>query len=282
MKQIRRLPAPDGQSVKYAWRTASGEIVESVFFSFPTHDSICLSSQIGCAMGCTFCATGLTGLARDLTSGEIAEQVDDILAGTQRKSGPLEISFMGMGEPLLNLQHIFPAAEELHRRNSGTIFTMSTIGFPEKIAALSTFAPGFQLQLSLHAPDDSLRSRLIPAATVPLKEVLPAAFSYSNRSGRALYLNYLLLEDVNDSDDCLKALIGLLRPFEGKTELYLKLSRLNPIEGIPYRASGEERFKRFRSACNSAGIETYEFSSIGTDISGGCGELRAKLMKEER
>ena len=260
---------------------ADGGRIECVLRDGPRR-SICVSSQVGCAMGCVFCASGLDGVDRNLTRGEIVEQ----MLRLQRLLDPEErlshIVMMGMGEPLANLPRVLEALEiardgEIGLGISPRRITISTVGLPPAIDRLAESNSPYQLAISLHAPNDELRTRLVPVnnkiGIVPLME---AADRYFNATGRRLTFEYVLLKDLNDSPACAEQLVKLLRR---KTAM-LNVIPYNPVPGLPYETPAPESIHEFRKILMEGGINVMFRQRKGNDIQAACGQLRRLREKE--
>lgn len=272
-----RVCSRDG-SVKYVWGLTDGSTTESVFVRLPGGDCICVSSQVGCSLACRFCASGLTGIKRNLSVTEMVAQVTTIFEDVGPPRYPFEVGFMGMGEPMLNLQAVREAVKTLHRLYPRLRFAVSTVGYPERFGELLRFATPVRLQVSLHAPDDELRRKLIPRPQHLIVTLLDAAAEYERKGrGRAepVVLNYLLFNAVNDSNRHARRLVSLLEGFPGQ----LRIARFNPIPELPLRPSSARRERAFTRICEDGGLSLYHFRSLGTDVGGGCGQLRAQFLK---
>lgn len=267
-----QLDSRDG-SCKYLWRLHDGNTIESVFLRFPNHDSLCISSQVGCSLKCAFCATGLDGLTRNLTHLEIVGQVEKVFGLRGHTIRNFEVSFMGMGEPLLNLEAVLEAIRRLQSCYPALIFSLSTVGLVPQIYKLAESRQDVQLQISLHAPNDELRSQIVPLnSRYPIREVLGAAKYYAEYTQNALYINYILLSGINDSDACAIALGQLLRGMPA----YVKISKFNPSQEILIQRSSRQR--DFEELCRNEGLDVYRFSSMAEDVNGGCGQLRSRVV----
>jgi 23S rRNA (adenine2503-C2)-methyltransferase len=272
--------AVDG-TVKYVWSLSDQSTTESVFVRLPCGDAACVSSQVGCSLECRFCASGLAGLKRNLSSEEIVAQVESMFLDLGPPGNPFEVGFMGMGEPMLNLGAVAAAVEQLHRRYPDLLFSVSTVGYPKRFRELLEFAAPVRLQISLHAPDDELRRKLIPRPDQSIAELLSAAADYQVATRdrvEPVVLNYLLFDGVNDSDDHARSIVDLLRGFPGR----LRIARFNVVPEFSLRPSSREREKAFMDICAAGGISLYHFESMGTDVAGGCGQLRAEFLARIR
>jgi 23S rRNA (adenine2503-C2)-methyltransferase len=183
---------------------------------------------------------------------------------------------MGMGEPLLNTEAVVGAVERLGARYPEMLFSLSTVGIVPQIYALGERRLKLLLQVSLHAPNDALRSKIMPVNTkYPIAEVLKAARHYSSATGSDLYVNYLLLDGVNDSDECARELVALLKDLPA----YTRIARYNSIDEIDLKPSARERHEAFAAICAEGGLNMYQFASLGVDIASGCGQLRSNVVR---
>lgn len=273
-KIARHQQSEDG-SEKLLLELHDGGRIECVLLRDGPRRSICISSQVGCAMGCVFCASGLDGVDRNLTSGEIIEQMlllQRLLPPDERLS---HIVVMGMGEPLANLDHVLTALEFAssttglgisHRR-----ITISTVGLPKPLLRLAEYTTKFHLAVSLHAPNDELRNQIVPInRSLGLAEVLAAADRYFEASGRRLTFEYVLLADLNDQPSHARQLAEIL---SGRTAL-LNVIPYNPVAGLPYRTPSSGAINRFREILLNAGINVKFRQRKGADIDAACGQLR--------
>lgn len=256
-------------------RLADGGEVECVLLRDGNRRSICVSSQVGCAMGCVFCASGLDGVERNLTSGEILEQMlwlQQRLAADERLS---HIVMMGMGEPLANLDQVLGALE-MARASEGLgisprRITISTVGLPAAIDRLARYAVPYNLAVSLHAPNDPLRNQLVPVnRRIGVQAVMDAADRYFAASGRRLTFEYVLLGGLNDSPECAAELVDLL----GHRGSLLNVIPYNPVAGLPYRTPSGAAIGRFRDALQRGGVNVQFRQRKGSEIDAACGQLR--------
>ncbi len=256
---------------------ADGGRIECVLLRDGLRRSICVSSQVGCAMGCVFCASGLDGVERNLSRGEILEQMlrlQRLLPADERLS---HIVMMGMGEPLANLDSVLSALE-LARDPKGLgisprRITISTVGIPKSIDRLAKHSTPFHLAISLHAPNDALRDRLVPVnKKTGIAEILAAAERYFQATGRRLTFEYVLLAGINDTPECAYELARLLR---GKVSM-LNVIPYNPVAGLPYQTPDGEAIRRFRGILLESGINIMFRQRKGEGIDAACGQLRRK------
>ena len=255
---------------------ADGGRVECVLLRDGPRRSICVSSQVGCAMGCVFCASGLDGVDRNLSRGEIVEQMlrlQRLLPAEERLS---HIVMMGMGEPLANLDSVLAALEVARDAKRGLgisprRITISTVGLPKSIDRLASHSTPFHLAISLHAPSDELRDRLVPVnKKVGVGEIMSAADRYFAATGRRLTFEYVLLAGINDSETCARELVRLLR---GRVSM-LNVIPYNPVAGLPYATPDSAAIRTFREILLEGGINVMFRQRKGSGIDAACGQLR--------
>ena len=285
--EIRTLEADSGATRKTVWRLFDGATVESVLMRYPDRATVCVSSQAGCGMNCPFCATGQAGLTRNMSAGEIVDQVvraaRDLRAGVVA-GGPGRLShvvFMGMGEPLANYKAVLgavrritdpaPAGLGLSQRN----VTVSTVGLVPAIGRLSTEGLAVTLAVSLHAPDDELRDTLVPVNTRwRVAEVLDAARAYFEATGRRVSIEYALIRDINDH--AWRAdLLGAELNRRGRGWVHVNPIPLNPTPGSQWTASDPMVERTFVARLRAHGVPTTVRDTRGREIDGACGQLAA-------
>ncbi len=281
---VRTQQADAGATVKTAWRLHDGSLVESVLMRYPERVTMCISSQAGCGMNCPFCATGQGGLTRNLSTGEIVEQVLAGARALQRGAvagGPGRVSnvvFMGMGEPLANYRAVVAAVRRLCEPvpaglgMSARGITVSTVGLVPRIVDLAGEGLPVTLAVSLHAPDDELRNTLVPINTRwPVVEVLAAAWTYAETTGRRVSIEYALIRGVNDhawrADLLADLLVGRL--------VHVNLIPLNPTPGSAWTASDPADERAFVRALRRRGVAVTVRDTRGREIDGACGQLAA-------
>lgn len=272
--------AADG-TVKTAWQLHDGEIIESVLIPGNQKYTVCVSSQVGCKLGCKFCATGTLGFKRNLTAGEIFEQVVTAKKTAETKGVPLSnIVFMGMGEPLLNYENVMAAIGHL-TANDGLAMspyriTVSTAGIPEKIKQLADDRVRFNLAISLHSAKEVTRSSLMPInKAYSLKNIAESLKYFVEKTGIRPTFEYLLLKDINDRLDDAKALANYCKQFPVK----INLIEYNNVEGSGFSHSPEKKrdeFVKFLESCNM--IVNIRHSK-GKDIDAACGQLAGKTKR---
>ena len=256
-------------------RLADGETVEAVLIRERDRRTICVSSQVGCALQCDFCATGLAGLTRNLSPGEIVEQALYLLGDEARDARTPNIVFMGMGEPFRNYDAVMRAIALFMDPGGLGIgarkITVSTAGEAKGIERFVD-APGqVRLSVSLHAANDALRDRLVPLnRRFPLARLRQAIDAYQAASGRQLTLEWTLLDGVNDTPEHAAELVA----FIDRRKLFVNLIPWNPVVGIDYRPTPMPTAKRFRDVLVRAGVKATLRAEKGQDIDAACGQLR--------
>lgn len=271
---LRHLQADDGTH-KLLLRLSDGQLVECVLLQEQHRRTACISTQVGCGMGCVFCASGLDGLIRNLTAAEILEQLvrlRNLLPSGERLT---HVVVMGMGEPLANLDNLSAALELACARQglglSARHVTISTVGLPEKIRRLADLGKQYHLAVSLHAPNDALRTRIVPTnAKTGLAPILEAAEYFFQQTGRQVTYEYVLLRGVNDSIREARELADLLH---GR-RAHVNLIPFNDVPGLPYRRPSQEALAQFTSALRGAGISVKVRKRKGSKIDAACGQLR--------
>ena len=272
--------AQDGTE-KLLVQLPDGGLVECVLLRDGDRRSICVSSQVGCAMGCVFCASGLDGIMRNLTTGEILEQMlclQRLLPADERLS---HIVMMGMGEPLANLDNVVLALHWASAENGLGIsprrITISTVGLPPAIEKLAETDSRFHLAISLHAPNDDLRNKLVPVnRNIGIQPLLQAADHYFDVSGRKLTFEYVLLADINDQPEHAHELASIL---QGRTAI-LNVIPYNPVQGLPYRTPSSQAIAQFREILQSANIVVKFRQRKGDKINAACGQLRRQKVQQ--
>jgi 23S rRNA (adenine2503-C2)-methyltransferase len=275
---VRTLTADDGETIKMLFSTGDGQLLETVLMLYPDRGTICVSCQVGCAVGCAFCATGLMGLTRNLSAGEMVAQVVCAAREARQRGRTLtNVVMMGMGEPLQNYAETMRFIEIIHDPDGLGIgarrITVSTSGVVPRIDALADEPYQVNLAVSLHAPNDELRSRLVPInKRYPTAVLLDAVDRYIAKTGRRVSFEYALMRGINDSDAIASELATLLR---GRL-CHVNIIPLNPVDILPYQRPDAEGIERFAGILRAAGIPTTVRYSRGLDIDAACGQLRVK------
>ena len=266
---------------KYLFRLSDGNVIESVLMRYKHGNSVCISSQVGCRMGCRFCASTIGGLTRCLLPSEMLDQIYRIQALTGERVSNVVV--MGTGEPLDNYEnllrfiHILTEDGGLHisQRN----LTVSTCGLVPKIRELADQGLTITLALSLHAPNDEVRKSLMPIArTYALKDVLAACHYYFEKTGRRMTFEYSLVQGVNDNLDEARELAALIQDQHG----HVNLIPVNPVKERSYVQSERKVIVEFKNKLENCGINVTIRREMGRDIGGACGQLRKSYMDKEK
>jgi 23S rRNA (adenine2503-C2)-methyltransferase len=280
LTEASRRTADDGETVKWLWNLADGRRVETVLMAYPDRVTVCISTQAGCAMGCTFCATGQAGFGGHLSSGEIVEQV----VAAVREARPRRVSnvvFMGMGEPLANYDRTWAAVERIHGDLgiSARHLTLSTVGIVPGIRRLAAEALPVNLALSLHAANDELRDELVPVnRRYPLGALADACAAYVSASGRRLSIEWALIDGTNDRRRDMVELAEFARPLGA----HVNLIPLNPTPGYPVRGTPRHRVREARRELLALGVNATVRATRGAEIDAACGQLAATASTRGR
>ena len=274
----KQVSASDG-TIKYLWELADGNCIETVLMRYQHGNTVCVSSQVGCRMGCAFCASTIAGRVRDLTP---AEMVDQVLF-TQLDSGAhiSNIVLMGIGEPLDNFDTVMRFLQLVNHPEGLNIgmrhISLSTCGLTEKIDKLAQLGLQLTLSVSLHAPDDETRSQIMPInRSVGVDKLMDTCRRYFKTTGRRISYEYAMIDGVNDSDRQADLLAGLLKGLPG----HVNLIPLNDVEESPLKPS--RRVAQFQKRLESHGVTVTVRRRLGSDIDASCGQLRRKAMKEKQ
>lgn len=278
--EIAKVQQSKDGTIKLLLKLSDGALIETVLIPMQDRYSQCLSTQVGCAMACTFCNTGKLGFERNLTYGEIMGQ---ILVGRQyledQDMNPLKnLVFMGMGEPLLNLDNLLKVLHDLPCERGLSLSwrrsMVSTVGFPDKLKILGEHEVALPA-ISLHAPSQELRAKIMPkAAKIHLNDLMAALKKYPMRPRERITFEYLLLKDVNDSLEHADQLAKLIDRKRGK----INLIAYNATEGMPYGAPDRDKVEAFEKRLWDHGLTAFIRRSMGSDIKAACGQLKAEEM----
>ncbi len=275
---VETLKDPKDDTRKYLIRMGDGQVIETVSMLYQHGHSVCVSTQVGCRMGCWFCASTQGGLIRNLSAGEILTQI--FHAARDRGMPVTHVVLMGSGEPLDNLEAVLKFLE-LVKNPSGLMIshrhiTLSTCGVVPKMAELASHHLQITLAVSLHAAVDSLRDRLVPVnRTYPIAKLIKASMDYFEETGRRITFEYALLKGVNDTPEQAAALIGLLRGLN----CHVNLIPANTIQERDFEASQNMTVDRFSKALKKGGISVTVRRELGDAIQAACGQLRQKYME---
>ena len=274
----RRQEARDG-TVKYLLKMADGNCIETVLMRYHYGNTVCVSTQVGCRMGCRFCASTQAGRVRDLNAGEIASQI----YAAQRDTGERvsHIVLMGIGEPLDNYDNVMdflnlissPDGVNIGMRN----ISLSTCGVVPMIDRLAEEKLQLTLSISLHAPNNEIRSQMMPINNAyPVETLIASVRRYQNTTGRRVSFEYSMVRGVNDSDACARQLAALIKGMGA----HVNLIPINPVDGSPYSATDAENVRRFRQKLEQLGVNATVRRRLGSEISAACGQLRRENMNQ--
>ncbi len=277
LRVVVRRVSDGGDTVKYLWELHDGRRIETVLMLYPDRVTVCVSSQVGCAMGCGFCATGQAGFGRHLTVGEIVEQV--VAAAREARTMDRRLGnvvFMGMGEPLANETAVWASIERMHGDIglSARKLTISTVGLVPGIRRLTERPLPVNLAVSLHAANDRLRDELVPInKRYPIDDLMAACADYLAVKGRRLSFEWAMIDGVNDRTTDASELAKLCRRF--RLPAHVNLIPLNPTPGYPTVGSSLKRVHDFRDTLETLGVNATVRHNRGTDIDAACGQLAA-------
>jgi 23S rRNA (adenine2503-C2)-methyltransferase len=278
---VRHLESADATH-KLLLGLHDGRLIECVLIQEDGRRTACISTQVGCGMGCVFCASGLNGVERNLSAGEILEQLLRLRnlpppggTGPERLT---HVVVMGMGEPLANLDALLEALDVATSPDGLSIgarhVTISTVGLPAKIRRLADLGKQYHLAVSLHAPNDELRTRIVPTnPKTGLQDILAAADYFHERTGRQVTYEYVLLRGLNDDVSHARELVRLLR---GR-QAHVNLIPFNDVEGLPYRRPTAEALAAFTAPLRAAGVSVKARKRKGSEIDAACGQLRRRV-----
>lgn len=277
LRVLDKLESTGGETSKFLFGLSDGRVLESVLMKYHHGNSVCISSQVGCKMGCKFCASTIGGFERNLTPAEMLDQIYSI----QRISGERvsNVVVMGTGEPLDNYDNLLKFIKILTDENGLNIsqrnITVSTCGLTKKIRELADEKLQITLALSLHAPNDSVRKELMPVATTfAYDTVLDACKYYYEKTGRRITFEYSMVEGLNDHESHAKELAKRIKGMN----CHINLIPVNPIKERNYRQSGAKNIQNFKNILEKYGINVTIRREMGTDINAACGQLRKSYM----
>lgn len=275
----KRLESVIDDTVKYLYEMHDGELVESVLMKYNHGYSLCISTQVGCRMGCSFCATGLYGLTRNLTASEMLAQI----TSAERDKGirVSNVVLMGMGEPLDNLDNVVRFLQLVSDERGLNIgmrhISLSTSGLVPGIYKLMEYKFPITLSVSLHAPNDELRSSIMKVnRSFGIESLMKACRDYIAVTGRRISFEYALIEGVNDSDRCAKQLAVLMRGML----CHVNLIPANPVKENSYKKPDRQRLEHFCKLLCSLGVNTTIRRTLGADIDASCGQLRGREIEQ--
>ncbi|SMP46891.1 23S rRNA (adenine(2503)-C(2))-methyltransferase RlmN [Anoxynatronum buryatiense] len=279
LKMVRKQVSSVDGTTKYLFQLEDGQLIESVLMIYRHGVSVCLSTQVGCAMGCSFCASGQEGLIRNLTTAELLGQVLFIAGDQPRRVSHLVL--MGSGEPLQNLANVVKLMKIVNHPKGLHIsmrhITLSTCGLIPEIRQLALLQLPFNLAISLHAPNDAIRMRLMPVASrYSVHDLVEACEAYARQTGRRITYEYALIKGVNDSVEHMGMLGDLL---VGKL-CHVNLIPVNPIRGSTFRSTDGQHAQRLKLVLEKKGIPVTIRREMGSDIDAACGQLKRRTLTE--
>lgn len=283
-KIIKELVSKDGTK-KFLFALSDGNVIEGVLMKYKYGNTLCVSTQVGCRMGCKFCASTLGGLVRNLSAGEILSEVIAVNrheGGTDKKRAVTNVVLMGSGEPLDNYDNVVKFIRLLSDENSLNVsprnVSLSTCGLVPKMLSLADENLPINLTVSLHNPFDNKRKEIMPVAnSYTVKEIIEACENYFLKTGRRYYFEYSLISGQNDTDECLTELLRILR---GKP-CHVNLIRLNSVKEKNLIGTNEKRAFEFMNKLNEGGVSATMRRRMGVDIDGACGQLRRSFLGGE-
>ena len=277
---VRRQESQRDGTIKYLWRLSDGNCVETVLMRYHYGNTVCISTEVGCPMGCAFCASTLGGLVRRLEPHEMLDQV----LFTQIDSGlPVShIVLMGIGEPLDNFDNVMRFLELVNSEEGMNIsmrhISLSTCGLVPKIDELAKRKLQISLAISLHGPNDEIRDRIMPVnKAYPIEELLAACRRYYEATSRRIHFEYAMIDGVNDREVHAKELLRRLKGLPA----HINLIPLNHVEESPLKPSSRQAVARFQQILNDGGLTATVRRTLGGDIDASCGQLRRKYTKEK-
>lgn len=274
---VKRLVSGIDNTVKYLFALGDGRVVEAVAMNYRHGNSLCISTQVGCKMGCSFCASTIAGFERNLEPSEMLSQV--YYADSDCEGGISSIVLMGIGEPLDNYDNVMKFLKILSSENGHNMslrhVSLSTCGLVPRIYELAEENLGLTLSISLHAPNDELRKQIMPVAKrYSLDELMAACRHYFDKTGRRISFEYSLISGVNDTPECAKQLRKLLGGFV----CHVNLIPINEVAERSYRASKRKRIEEFKAILEEGRINATVRRTLGSDINAACGQLRRNYI----
>ena len=276
---VRKLVSQKDGTRKYLFALENGSVIESVLMKYEYGNTVCISTQAGCRMGCQFCASTLDGVDRSLTAGEMLSQVYEIQKDCgERVSG---VVLMGSGEPLDNYENVLKFLRLINDRKGQNMgqrhITLSTCGLIDKIYELAEENLQITLAVSLHAPNDGIRNSIMPISRAnPMDTLLSACRAYAEKTKRRITFEYAMMQGVNDSDACARELAGRLRHML----CHVNLIPVNDVKERAFVKSSDERVRRFAAILQDNSVETTVRRRLGSDIDAACGQLRRGYLKK--
>lgn len=281
VKILEKHVSKQDNTTKYLFALENDNIIESVLMRYNYGNAVCISTQVGCRMGCTFCASTLDGVERNLTAGEMLSQIYEIQKDTGERVS--SVVLMGSGEPLDNYDNVLKFIRLLNDKDGLNIgqrhITLSTCGLIEKMYNLADEGLQITLAVSLHAPNDEIRNKIMPISKKNnMERLLEACKYYSDTTKRRITFEYAMINGVNDSIDCARELSEKLR----NMLCHVNLIPVNDVKERNYKKSSGETVEKFAEFLNSKGIETTVRRKLGSDINAACGQLRKGYIERKQ
>lgn len=281
LEMVDRRTSPSDETSKFLFKLRDGRVIESVLMKYRHGNSVCISSQVGCRMGCRFCASTLGGLERNLSAGEMLAQIYEIQRITGERVSNVVV--MGTGEPLDNYDNLVKfikmLSDERGLHISQRNITVSTCGLVEKIRKLSEEKLQITLAISLHAPNDTIRRELMPVANkYKIEEILDACQSYYEQTGRRITFEYSLVQGINDSEENANELVTRVKGMN----CHVNLIPVNPIKERNYTHSEEKYIQKFKLVLEKNHTQCTIRREMGSDIDAACGQLRKSYMDDKK
>ena len=275
---VERTQISRDGTVKYLLGLADGNCIETVLMRYEYGNTVCVSTQVGCRMGCRFCASTQGGRVRNLTAGEIADEIYTAASETGERVS--HIVLMGIGEPLDNFDNVMDFLSVISSEQGVNIgmrnISLSTCGLVPMIEKLAERRLGLTLSVSLHAPENKMRSSMMPVNDAyPLEQLIPACREYQKKTGRRVSFEYSMVRGVNDSPQTAAKLAALIRGMGA----HVNLIPINPVDGSPYSATDAANVRRFQELLQDMGVNATVRRRLGTDISAACGQLRREAQR---
>ena len=276
--KVRRCQRSKDGTVKYLFELADGNCIETVLMRYNYGNTVCVSTQVGCRMGCRFCASTQGGRVRNLEAGEIAAEIYGVMRDTGERVS--HVVLMGIGEPLDNFDNVMDFLEIVSCADGINIgmrnFSLSTCGLVPMIDKLAEKKLQLTLSVSLHAPENTMRSSMMPVNNAyPVEQLIAACRRYQQTTGRRISFEYSMVRGVNDSDQTAALLAKLIRGMGA----HVNLIPINPVDGSPYSASDDANVRRFQQRLMDLGVNATVRRRLGQDISAACGQLRREDSK---
>ena len=275
---VEESPHSDDGTEKTLFKLTDGRFVEAVLIPAPDRMTVCLSSQVGCAVGCNFCASGLDGGKRNLSRGEIFEQFMMMKHKAELKDRKVtNIVVMGMGEPMFNYENVIQALDRINSEDGPHVgarrITVSTVGIRSGVERFTAAKKPYNLAFSLHAPNDRLRQKIVPLkSAMSVAEIRAAAIRHLKETGREVTFEYVMLKGINDGHHEARELRALMR----NTQASINLIPYNPVESLPFARPDDEAIDTFADLLESAGVHVSVRRRKGSDIDAACGQLALK------